>query len=188
MTARISNSLQTEVRAPAPPECKRARFGAMPRRWTISGTITLALLLPALGVAQTTTPSDSVARVTRVPVAPGRPDYRNLRFDEDWTGVVRTHAWGDIIKAMPVVPGGAVTLTLGGQMRWRGESVRAFTLRDLDDDNAQSRLLLSADLQAGRRRGQKKRRPFIGMPVAKPKAISNVSLKNYWISKTATLM
>jgi hypothetical protein len=104
-------------------------------------------------VAQTTAPADSAARATRVPVPPARPDYRNLRFDENWTGVARTQTWGDAIKAMPVVPGGAVTLTLGGQLRWRGESVRAFTLRNLDDDHGQSRVQLSADLQAGRRRG-----------------------------------
>ena len=151
MNMRKAQSPRAERRTPAPPE----RHGSTPVRWRFwhGPGIALGLLIPALGVAQTATPSDTVARAARPPAALSRPDYRNLRFEESWTGVARAPGWGDAMKAMPIISGGAVTLTVGGQMRWREELVRAFTLRDLDDDFAQSRVQLSADLQAGPSRG-----------------------------------
>jgi hypothetical protein len=120
-------------------------------RWR-SG-IALALLLPATLVAQAPTRVDSSARSTRAPASARRPEYRNLRFDEDWTTAVRTSAWGDAIKAIPLSPGGIVTLSVGGQLRWREEFVRGFALRDLNDDHAQSRVQLIADVRAGRSDG-----------------------------------
>ncbi len=80
-----------------------------------------------------------------------RPDYRNLRFDEVWTAAQRTSHWDDAIKAMPVTPDGSVTVTLGGQLRWREELFRGFNLTRLDDDHAQSRVLVSGDVQVGQR-------------------------------------
>lgn len=52
---------------------------------------------------------------------------------------------------MPLWPGLPVTLTLAGQARWRGESVKNFNLSALQDDHSQSRLQLSADVQVGNR-------------------------------------
>lgn len=52
---------------------------------------------------------------------------------------------------MPLARERPIALTLAGQARWREEFFRAFNTQDLDDDNAQSRILLSADLVAGRR-------------------------------------
>ncbi len=81
-----------------------------------------------------------------------RPDFKNLRFDEIWTSATRSGHWDDLIKAIPLVPRPAITLTLGGQARWREEWFRGFNFSSQDDDNGQSRLLLSADLQFGSRR------------------------------------
>lgn len=80
-----------------------------------------------------------------------RPDYRNLRFDEVWTAAQRTGHWDDAIKAVPVAPHGLVTVTLGGQLRWREELFRGFNLTPQDDDHAQSRVLVSGDVQVGSR-------------------------------------
>jgi hypothetical protein len=80
------------------------------------------------------------------------PDYKNLRFDEVWNASNRSSHWDDAIKAIPLLPGQPITLTIGGQARWRVESFRAFNLTTQDDDHSQSRLLLSADVQAGNRK------------------------------------
>ncbi len=117
------------------------------------GWLWAVLLFPAPAVAQTTATADSAPPVSRASGAPVKPDYRVLRFEEQWTAATRTSAWGDAIKAIPLMPDGAVTLTLGGQVRWREELVRSFALRDLNDDHAQSRVQLVADLRAGRREG-----------------------------------
>jgi hypothetical protein len=55
------------------------------------------------------------------------------------------------LKNIPIAGARPVTLTIGGQARWREEFFRGFNTLDIDDDNAQSRLLISADLVAGRR-------------------------------------
>ncbi len=85
-------------------------------------------------------------------VSPGalyaqRPDYKNLRFDELWKRTDRTSHWDDEIKAIPLAPG--VSLTIGGQARWREEFAHAFNLTASSDTYGQSRLLLNADLQLG---------------------------------------
>ncbi len=95
--------------------------------------------------AQTVTPTAAKA--------PARPAFQTLRFDEQWTAAMRTNRWDDAIKAIPLSGARPFTLTFAGQMRWRAESFRQFNLTTQDDDNAQSRLQLSADLQAGRRAG-----------------------------------
>lgn len=88
----------------------------------------------------------------QAPAARPRPDFKNLRFDELWTSADRGAHWDDALKAIPLLSGHPVALTLGGQARWRGESFRGFNLSTLGDDNSQSRLLLSADLQLARGR------------------------------------
>lgn len=68
--------------------------------------------------------------------------------------VVRAQATAprrDPLKDIPLAGERPVSLTLAGQARWREEFFRAFNTQDIDDDNAQSRILLSADLVAGRR-------------------------------------
>lgn len=76
-----------------------------------------------------------------------RPDYKNLRFDELWKRTDRTSHWDDQIKAIPLAPG--VSLTIGGQARWREEFAHAFNLSAASDTYGQSRLLLNADLHMG---------------------------------------
>lgn len=105
---------------------------------------------PAVVRAQTgrpPAPADGARPAVSVP----RPDYRNLRFDETWLPQHRSHNWDDAIKAIPLAS--AVTLTLGGQVRWREEFFRTFNMTGASDDHAQSRLLLSAELAAGNRSG-----------------------------------
>lgn len=82
---------------------------------------------------------------------PPKPAYLTLRFDEQWTLAQRTSHWDDAIKAIPLIPGHPVTLTVAGQARWREEFMRQYNLSNADDDYGQSRLQLSADLQVGQR-------------------------------------
>lgn len=97
--------------------------------------------------------AQQAATTPPVPKTTVRPDFRNLRFDETWVSAQRTGAWDDQIKAIPLAGDHPLRLTIGGQARWRHESMHAFNLGAQDDDYAQSRLLLSADLLAGDRRG-----------------------------------
>lgn len=55
------------------------------------------------------------------------------------------------LKALPLAGHKPVSLSLGAQARWREELYRNFNTLPINDDNSQSRLLLSADLLAGRR-------------------------------------
>jgi len=94
--------------------------------------------------------------IASMPVAaqsprPPRPDFKNLRFDEVWPLALRPYRWDDAIKNIPLAGRRPLALTLGGQLRWREEFARGFNVSALDDDYGQSRLLLSADLVAGRR-------------------------------------
>lgn len=82
-----------------------------------------------------------------------KPDFRNLRFDEVYLPSSRTSNWDDAIKAIPLLGASPLTLTFGGQLRWRGESYRDFNTTTQNDDNDQSRVQLLADLQAGNRSG-----------------------------------
>ncbi len=79
--------------------------------------------------------------------APARPDFKNLRFDEVWSRATRTAHWDDEIKVIPVAP--KLTLTVGGQLRWREEFAQSFNFANASDNYGQSRVLLHADLQAG---------------------------------------
>jgi hypothetical protein len=102
--------------------------------------LTLILLLTVVATVSAQSPATT----------PPKPDYKTLRFDEQWTAAQRTSHWDDAIKAIPLTSGYPVTLTIAGQARWREEFARQFNLTDANDDYAQSRLQLSADLQAGR--------------------------------------
>ncbi|MBL0170620.1 MAG: alginate export family protein [Gemmatimonadaceae bacterium] len=64
---------------------------------------------------------------------------------------MRSPRWDDAIKAIPLWPTASLSLTLAGQARWREEFYRGFNLSAQNDDNSQSRLLMSADVQAGNR-------------------------------------
>lgn len=83
--------------------------------------------------------------------APARPDFKSLRFDESWSASHRSPRLDDAIKAIPLAPW--LSLTVGGQARWRDEWVSAFQLDDRNDTYGQSRVQLHADLQAGDRKG-----------------------------------
>ena len=61
--------------------------------------------------------------------------------------------WGEHLKNLPLVPAWPLTLTLGGQARWREEFFRGFNTLPLDDDHAQTRLLLVTELMGGKRTG-----------------------------------
>ena len=100
----------------------------------VYGLAVLALAASAPAHAQTATPTrtDSLSK-------PGR--------------TAPAH-WEDALKARPLLPGRRdLTLTVSGQARWRGETVHHYNLTTLRDDYSQSRLVLSADLQAGSRTG-----------------------------------
>ncbi len=109
----------------------------------------LALLISLAGSAQAKPQAAPQPPSPPAPARTTRPDYRNLRFDEVWLSQHRSAEWGDAIKAIPLAP--ALTLTLGGQLRWREEFFREFNMTGASDDHAQSRLLLSADLHVGAR-------------------------------------
>lgn len=57
------------------------------------------------------------------------------------------------LKNIPLLGDRPVTLTLSGQARWREEFFRGFNTLPLDDDHAQTRVLLATELMAGRRSG-----------------------------------
>lgn len=57
----------------------------------------------------------------------------------------------DRLKNIPIAGERPITLSVGGQLRWREEFYRGFNTLNLNDDNGQSRVLLSADLVAGRK-------------------------------------
>lgn len=64
-----------------------------------------------------------------------------------------TKDWADPLKNIALVPQWPLTLTLGGQARWREEFFRGFNTLPLNDDHSQTRLLLVTELAAGKRTG-----------------------------------
>lgn len=119
----------------------------------LAATLTLSALVftvtPVTSAAAQSTTPPSASSSSATPKAPSKPDYKNLRFDEIWVRSMRTSHWDDLIKAIPIVLGQPVTLTFGGQLRWRGESYRDFNTTTQNDENTQTRLQLLADLQVG---------------------------------------
>ena len=61
--------------------------------------------------------------------------------------------WSDRLKGVSLVRAWPVTISLSGQARWREEFFRGFNTLALDDDHAQTRVLLVTDLLAGKRTG-----------------------------------
>jgi hypothetical protein len=57
----------------------------------------------------------------------------------------------DPLKNIPLAGEQPLALSIGGQARWREEFYRGFNTLDINDDNSQTRLLLSADVVAGHR-------------------------------------
>ncbi|HEX6069349.1 MAG TPA: alginate export family protein [Longimicrobiaceae bacterium] len=101
----------------------------------------LAALVPGVAAAQ-------------APAAPARPEYRVVRFDENWA-VLRDRPMPaplDGLKYIPLDATGSIYLSLGGQLRTRGEGVDNFMLADAperSDAFGLVRALLHADLHAG---------------------------------------
>lgn len=111
------------------------RAGSYARARTAKRMLVLLVVTPALCYAQNTA------------TAPPRIVFKSLRFDEVWTAADRASHWDDAMKLIPLAP--SLTLTLGGQLRWREEFVRGFNLTNASDDYGQSRVLIHADLQGG---------------------------------------
>lgn len=90
----------------------------------------------------------------QAPPAPARPEYRVVRFDENWA-VLRDGprpAPLDRLKYIPLGGEGSFYLSLGGQLRVRGEGVDNFLLSDAPDRSdtfGLVRALMHADLHAG---------------------------------------
>ncbi len=111
----------------------------------LRGFVAVAFLFPAVASAQ------AIGTLPRQPVAPvARPEFKSLRFDEAWTVANRSGAWDDELKAIPLAS--HLTLTIGGQARWREEFAHSYNLTGVSDNYGQSRLLLNADLHAGNAR------------------------------------
>jgi hypothetical protein len=55
------------------------------------------------------------------------------------------------LKNIPLAGSRPVSLTIGGHARWREEFFRGFNTLPLDDDHAQTRVLLATEIMAGRR-------------------------------------
>jgi hypothetical protein len=115
-------------------------------RTTYYGTVLALCAASGLNAQQPTVPAAGSKP------APSGADYRSLRFDESWPAA-STGRWDDRLKHIQLAGDRPLTLTVGGQVRWREESFRAFNLGAQNDDHTQSRVLLSADVRAGERRG-----------------------------------
>jgi hypothetical protein len=124
-----------------------------------SFAIALALVqgLAAAVTAPAARASDSY---DAAPAAPGRPTYRTLRFEEDWSalrdpGSLPARDTFDPLKFIPLVPDGEVWLSLGAQARGRGDGWSNYIFGgrpgdDTDDAFFESRLRAHADLHLGR--------------------------------------
>ncbi len=69
------------------------------------------------------------------------------------TPAAASRDWADPLKNIALVPQWPLTLTLGGQARWREEFFRGFNTLPLNEDHSQTRLLLVTDVMAGKRTG-----------------------------------
>ncbi|MBI3568557.1 MAG: alginate export family protein [Gemmatimonadetes bacterium] len=92
-------------------------------------------------------------RADRKAPAPKRPEFRPLRFDEQWPDLSGARqGWNDALKHIPLAPHDLAWVTFGGQLRWREESVRDFQFfaaPTMQNDFGVSRTLLSGDLHVG---------------------------------------
>lgn len=120
------------------------RFSAQ-IRW--SWLLLLVVAVPALAQSHQ-------APTTGIPPITGNAVARSSSPTETAPSPANTtKRWGDALKNIPLAPRWPLTLSLGGQARWREESFRAFNVGALNDDHTQSRVLLNADLLIGRRTG-----------------------------------
>lgn len=109
---------------------------------------------PAVAPAPAPAAPAAAAPAPRPAAAPARPAYQSLRFEERWPAAPRA-AGGDpfdALKHVPLSPGGAVHLTVGGQLRWRAEGVSHFQLgagEERRDAFTLTRTDVAADLQLG---------------------------------------
>src|SRR5437016_9970499 len=104
----------------------------LPRRF--GTTVVLGLMLHLLAVVSSALPA--WAQASPPPSGPQRPKLQignAARFDEDWS-VLRgvdlstTDDFWDRVKFIPLTADGSVWLTIGGQVRERGEYFRHFML------------------------------------------------------------
>lgn len=132
---------------------------------TVSGQAPAATPDPRHTVAEATPPArraaaDPPARPaappTERPAAPRarRPDFQTLRFEEQWpvAAAYGGHGALDALKHLRLAPGGWAYLTVGGQLRVRGEAVSHFQLGRGDarqDAFEMLRASLTGDLHLG---------------------------------------
>lgn len=63
------------------------------------------------------------------------PKYQTLRFNEDWSGMPQNYGdWSDRLKKINLDDHGENWLSMGGQVRVRGELWRGFGFNDNNDD------------------------------------------------------
>jgi len=130
----------------------------LPRRF--GTTVVLGLMLHLLAVVSSALPA--WAQASPPPSGPQRPKLQignAARFDEDWS-VLRgvdlstTDDFWDRVKFIPLTADGSVWLTIGGQVRERGEYFRHFMLGSSEPEDTDaylaSRYRLSADLHMTR--------------------------------------
>ncbi|HYD52096.1 MAG TPA: alginate export family protein [Gemmatimonadaceae bacterium] len=108
--------------------------------------IALAALFPVATAAAQPAPSPAAApSVPRAVEPPARPAFQSLRYEERWPA----GSPGDRLKHLELTPDGRLFLTVGGQLRARGERVTHYlaeTGSDRSDAYGGTRLLVSADL------------------------------------------
>lgn len=98
-------------------------------------TVAALLLLPTLGHAQE-----------------ARPSYKSLRYEEDWRALCDPTKRTELLDSLKCVRlGDGSTLTLGGELRLRGEAVSnpGFGIRQHHDQVLLYRSLLFGDLHVG---------------------------------------
>jgi hypothetical protein len=90
----------------------------------------------------------------QAPSTAPRPEYRVVRFDENWAVLRDAPRTGplDALKYIPLDSAGSTYLSLGGQLRLRGEGVDNFMLADAPERSdvfGLVRALMHADLHVG---------------------------------------
>ena len=108
----------------------------------------LASAIPAALAAQDST--TKTRTTVRSPATYVRPEFRPVRYEEDWKRNPGVRAsWDDALKHIALLPDDMAWLTVGGAFRWREESVRDYqfvSAAGMQDDFAVSRTTLHGDL------------------------------------------
>ncbi len=162
-----------QVLARIPPPCRRTLKKARrinPEKRTWRSVVWLIVLLGLAGTLRGEIPSrdpaDSIAKAGTADAGANPksdkktstvyPAIQNIRSDEDWS-ILRgrpRNSFHERIKFVPLNNSGAVFLSVGGQLRLRGESWRNFGFGGpgiRDDSFSLARLRLHADLWLGSR-------------------------------------